>query len=163
LLAEIEFLGGQALLVQGDIGRESDVVELFKRSERALGPIMGLVNNAGVTGGFARVENVEGRMLERLFAVNIGGSILCAREAIKRMSTKHGGCGGSIVKISSLAARRWRSLKAFYGSYRQPLLTRPELFWKSAAAGEAHLAVAILSAVHFAISSAVKLLCKYFS
>ena len=103
--AEIDSAGGQALLVQGDIGRETDVVELFEQSERALGPVTGLVNNAGVTGGFARVENVEARMLERLFAVNIGGSILCAREAIKRMSTNHGGCGGSIVNISSLAAR----------------------------------------------------------
>ena len=65
----------------------------------------GLVNNAGVTGGFARVEDVTAAMLERLLAVNVAGAILCAREAVKRMSTKHGGQGGAIVNISSLAAR----------------------------------------------------------
>ena len=97
--------GGKAVAIRGDLGRESDIVEMFALAERELGPLRGLVNNAGVTGGFARVEAVTAEALERLFAVNVTGAILCAREAVKRMSTRHGGCGGSIVNISSLAAR----------------------------------------------------------
>ena len=97
--------GGKAVTIRADIARESDVLRLFAEAERQLGPIYGLVNNAGVTGGFARVEAVTAEALERLFAVNVTGAILCAREAVKRMSTKHGGRGGAIVNISSLAAR----------------------------------------------------------
>ena len=97
--------GGKAVAIRGDLAREADIVELFAAAERELGPLRGLVNNAGVTGGFARVEAVTAEALERLFAVNVTGAILCAREAVKRMSTRHGGCGGSIVNISSLAAR----------------------------------------------------------
>ncbi|HMK24125.1 MAG TPA: SDR family oxidoreductase [Terriglobales bacterium] len=96
---------GKAAAIQADIAREADVVRLFTAAERQLGPLYGLVNNAGITGGFARVEAVSAEALERLFAVNVTGAILCAREAVKRMSTKHGGRGGSIVNISSLAAR----------------------------------------------------------
>jgi NAD(P)-dependent dehydrogenase (short-subunit alcohol dehydrogenase family) len=97
--------GGKAAAIQADIARESDVLRLFVEAERQLGPLYGLVNNAGVTGGFARVEAVSAEALERLFAVNVTGAILCAREGVKRMSTRHGGRGGSIVNISSLAAR----------------------------------------------------------
>jgi NAD(P)-dependent dehydrogenase (short-subunit alcohol dehydrogenase family) len=97
--------GGKALAIRADLARESDIVHLFTEAERALGPLRGLVNNAGVTGGFARVEAVTAQMLERMLAVNVTGAILCAREAVKRMSTRHGGHGGSIVNISSLAAR----------------------------------------------------------
>ena len=97
--------GGKAVAIRGDLGRESDIVQLFAQIDRELGPLRGLVNNAGLTGGFARVEAVTAEALERTFAVNVTGAILCAREAVKRMSTRHGGCGGSIVNISSLAAR----------------------------------------------------------
>jgi NAD(P)-dependent dehydrogenase (short-subunit alcohol dehydrogenase family) len=97
--------GGTAAAIQADLARESDIMRLFAETERLLGPLRGLVNNAGVTGGFARVEAVTAEMLERMLAVNVTGAILCAREAVKRMSTQHGGRGGSIVNISSLAAR----------------------------------------------------------
>jgi NAD(P)-dependent dehydrogenase (short-subunit alcohol dehydrogenase family) len=97
--------GGRATAIWADIGREEEIVRLFLEAERELGPIRGLVNNAGITGGFARVEDVTGAALERLWAVNLTGTILCAREAVRRMSTKRGGSGGVIVNISSIAAR----------------------------------------------------------
>ena len=97
--------GGRAFAVQADVAQESQIVRLFEIAERELGPIKGLVNNAGVTGGFARVENVTAAALREVFAVNVGGAILCAREAVRRMSTRRGGTGGAIVNISSIAAR----------------------------------------------------------
>jgi NAD(P)-dependent dehydrogenase (short-subunit alcohol dehydrogenase family) len=105
VVRKIQSAGGQAAAIQADLAREEEIVGLFTQSDRQLGPLRGLVNNAGVTGGFARVEEVTSAMLERLFAVNVTGAILCAREAVKRMSTKSGGGGGAIVNISSLAAR----------------------------------------------------------
>ena len=105
VVRKIQSAGGKAAAIQADLAREEDVVRLFAQADRQLGPLRGLVNNAGVTGGFARVEDVTGAMLEHLFAVNVTGAILCAREAVKRMSTKSGGSGGAIVNISSLAAR----------------------------------------------------------
>jgi NAD(P)-dependent dehydrogenase (short-subunit alcohol dehydrogenase family) len=83
--------GGKAVAIRGDLGNESDIVQLFAKAVRELGPLCGLVNNAGVTGGFARVDAVTAEALERVFAVNVTGAILCAREAVKRMSTRHGG------------------------------------------------------------------------
>jgi NAD(P)-dependent dehydrogenase (short-subunit alcohol dehydrogenase family) len=97
--------GGRAASIWADVSREEEIVRLFLEAERDLGPIRGLVNNAGITGGFARVEDVTGTALERLWAVNVTGTILCAREAVRRMSTKRGGSGGGIVNISSIAAR----------------------------------------------------------
>ena len=97
--------GGKAVAIQADVAKEQDILRLFAEAERELGAIRGLVNNAAVTGGFARVEAVSSPALEHLFAVNVTGAILCAREAVKRMSTRHGGQGGAIVNISSLAAR----------------------------------------------------------
>ena len=105
IVTEIKQNGGKALAVQGDIGDERDVIRLFATADRELGPIDVLVNNAGITGGFARVEDVKSDKLSRLFAVNISGSILCAREAVRRMSAARTGRGGAIVNISSLAAR----------------------------------------------------------
>jgi NAD(P)-dependent dehydrogenase (short-subunit alcohol dehydrogenase family) len=96
--------GGCATAIQGDVSREEDILRLFATAERELGPITGLVNNAGVTGGFARVEAVTADALSQVFAVNVTGAILCAREAVRRMSTRHGGTGGAIVNISSRAA-----------------------------------------------------------
>jgi len=103
--AEIEDAGGRALAIRADVSREHQIVELFKTAERELGPIKALVNNAGVTGGFARVENITAEAIEKTFAVNVTGAILCACEAVRRMSTKRGGSGGAIVNISSIAAR----------------------------------------------------------
>jgi NAD(P)-dependent dehydrogenase (short-subunit alcohol dehydrogenase family) len=104
LVKEISNGGGRALPIHADIAQEEDIVHMFQMAERELGPISGLVNNAGITGGFARVEDVSAAALERVFAVNVAGAILCAREAVKRMSTKRGGAGGVIVNISSRAA-----------------------------------------------------------
>lgn len=97
--------GGRALVIRADVSREKEIVELFQTAERELGPITALVNNAGITGGFARVEDVTAEQIEKTFAVNVAGAILCAREAVRRMSTRRGGKGGAIVNISSLATR----------------------------------------------------------
>jgi NAD(P)-dependent dehydrogenase (short-subunit alcohol dehydrogenase family) len=96
--------GGRAFAVQADVGREDDIVRLFETAERELGAIKGLVNNAAITGGFSRVEAVSAKRLAQVMAVNVTGAILCAREAVRRMSTRHGGTGGAIVNISSRAA-----------------------------------------------------------
>ena len=96
--------GGRARAIQADVGREEDIIRLFATAERELGPIKALVNNAAITGGFARVESVSAEALARVMAVNVTGAILCAREAVRRMSTRHGGSGGAIVNISSRAA-----------------------------------------------------------
>jgi NAD(P)-dependent dehydrogenase (short-subunit alcohol dehydrogenase family) len=97
--------GGRAIAIQADISHEDQIVRLFQNAERELGPIKGLVNNAGITGGFARVEDVTAAAIDRTFAVNVRGAILCAREAVRRMSTRRGGTGGAIVNISSIATR----------------------------------------------------------
>ncbi len=104
VVREIVAKSGRAVAIQADISREADIVRMFETAERELGPITGLVNNAAVTGGFARVEDVTSAALEKTFAINIAGPMLCAREAVRRMSTKRGGHGGAIVNISSRAA-----------------------------------------------------------
>jgi NAD(P)-dependent dehydrogenase (short-subunit alcohol dehydrogenase family) len=105
VVAQIVAAGGRAIAIQGDVSREEDVMKLFEQATRELGPLQGLVNNAGVTGGFARVEAVTTESLTQVLGVNVIGTILCAREAVRRMSLRHGGTGGAIVNISSLAAR----------------------------------------------------------
>jgi NAD(P)-dependent dehydrogenase (short-subunit alcohol dehydrogenase family) len=105
VVQEIRQSGGHALAIRADISKEPDVLMLFQSAEEQLGPLAALVNNAAITGGFARVDSVDAAMLERLFAVNITGAILCAREAVRRLSTAHGGRGGAIVNISSRAAK----------------------------------------------------------
>lgn len=102
---QITAAGGRACAIQADVAREEDVVRLFVTAERELGPIKALVNNAAITGGFARVDSVSARTLTQVMAVNVTGAILCAREAVRRMSTRHGGTGGVIVNISSRAAK----------------------------------------------------------
>jgi NAD(P)-dependent dehydrogenase (short-subunit alcohol dehydrogenase family) len=97
--------GSRAHAIQADVAGEEDIIRMFQTAERELGPITALVNNAGITGGFARVDAVSADVLERVFAVNVIGAMLCAREAVKRMSTKKGGSGGAIVNISSRAAQ----------------------------------------------------------
>lgn len=97
--------GGRAVSIQADVGCEADIVRLFNVAEDEFGRPSVLVNNAGISGGFARVEEVTQDLLSRVFAVNVAGAFLCAREAIKRMSLRRGGSGGSIVTISSRAAQ----------------------------------------------------------
>ena len=105
LVHEIVSGGGRARAIQADIGREDDIVRLFDAAARDLEPVAGLVNSAGVVGGLTRVENVSAAVLEDVFRVNVIGTILCSREAVRRMSTARGGAGGSIVNVSSLASR----------------------------------------------------------
>ena len=102
---EIIGAGGRACAIQADVACEQDIVRLFETAERELGPIKALVNNAAITGGFARVEAVSEKALAQVMAVNVTGAFLCAREAVRRMSTRHGGTGGAIVNISSRAAK----------------------------------------------------------
>jgi len=105
VVQDILAAGGRAIEIQADVSHEPEVVQMFEAAERELGHIKGLVNNAGVTGGFARVEDVSAEAVERVFAVNVTGAILCAREAVRRMSMRRGGSGGAIVNISSRAAQ----------------------------------------------------------
>lgn len=105
LVDEIVAGGGEAVAVAGDVAREAEVVRLFQRVDAALGPVTALVNNAGILETQTRVEHMDAARLERVFGVNITGSFLCAREAVRRMSTRHGGGGGAIVNVSSAASR----------------------------------------------------------
>lgn len=105
VVKEIEAGGGRALAIRADVGENADVVRMFETAEKELGPIRGLVNNAGITGGFSRVDALSPETLARVMAVNVMGPMFCAREAVRRMSSLHGGAGGSIVNISSVAAR----------------------------------------------------------
>mgnify|MGYP001434082499 FL=1 len=102
---EIRSAEGRAIAVAGDVSSEKDVLNLFQESDRSLGPLTALVNNAGIVERQSRVEAMDAARLQRMFATNVIGPFLCAREAIKRMSTKHGGKGGAIVNVSSAAAR----------------------------------------------------------
>jgi NAD(P)-dependent dehydrogenase (short-subunit alcohol dehydrogenase family) len=104
LVEEIRAAGGRAVAIRADVSHEQDILRLFETAERELGPIKALVNNAGITGGFARVEEVSAKVIDHVFAVNVRGTILCSREAVRRMSTRRGGSGGAIVNISSRAA-----------------------------------------------------------
>ncbi len=101
---QITAAGGRAIAIRADVSREEEIMRMFETAERELGPIKALVNNAAITGGFARVEDVSAAAIEKTFAVNATGAMLCAREAVRRMSTKRGGTGGAIVNISSRAA-----------------------------------------------------------
>jgi NAD(P)-dependent dehydrogenase (short-subunit alcohol dehydrogenase family) len=97
--------GVRALRVQADMSSEDDVVKLFARVDAELGGIGALVNNAGIVAPQMRVDEMDRARLDRMFAVNVVGAFLCAREAVRRMSTRHGGSGGVIVNLSSAAAR----------------------------------------------------------
>ena len=96
--------GGEAMAVQADVAEEEDVVTLFQRAGE-LGPLTALVNNAGIVGPKRRVDELDAARIARMMEVNVVGTFLCAREAVRRMSTRHGGGGGSIVNLSSVAAR----------------------------------------------------------
>ncbi|MGJ7604460.1 SDR family oxidoreductase [Variovorax sp. LT1R20] len=97
--------GGTAIAVQADVGNEAQVISMFEKIDAKLGRLTALVNNAGVVDVQARVDEMSVARLERMFRINVIGSFVCAREAVRRMSTKHGGEGGAIVNISSGAAR----------------------------------------------------------
>jgi NAD(P)-dependent dehydrogenase (short-subunit alcohol dehydrogenase family) len=97
--------GGRAISVQADVGDEAQVKAMFDKLDAKFGRLGALVNNAGVVDVQARVDGMSLERLERMFRVNVIGSFLCAREAVRRMSTKHGGSGGAIVNLSSAAAR----------------------------------------------------------
>ena len=102
---EIKEKGGQAIAVACDISSEPEVVRLFESVDKAFGRATDLVNNAGVLERQARVEEMGAARLNRIFATNVTGAFLCAREAVRRMSTRYGGAGGAIVNVSSAAAR----------------------------------------------------------
>ncbi len=105
VVREIADAGGRAMAVQADVAREADVTRLFDRCADELGVPTGLVNNAGSLERQMRLDEMDAARLTRTFAVNAIGSFLCAREAVRRMSTRHGGSGGAIVNVSSAAAR----------------------------------------------------------
>ena len=103
VVRSVEQLGRRAVAVQGDVAREADVLRLFAAADR-MGRLAVLVNNAGITGKAGRLDMAPAAMIEQVVMVDVVGTILCTREAIKRMSTRHGGQGGSIVNLSSAAA-----------------------------------------------------------
>lgn len=105
VVASIAAAGGTALAVGADVASEPDVVRLFETVDARLGPITALVNNAGILERQTRVEHIDAARLDRIFATNVKGAFLCAREAVRRMSTAHGGRGGAIVNVSSRAAQ----------------------------------------------------------
>jgi NAD(P)-dependent dehydrogenase (short-subunit alcohol dehydrogenase family) len=105
VVEQIRYAGGKAIAVQADIANEEQVMALFQQIDRDLGTLTGLVNNAAVLKPQASVEQLDAARIASLFAVNVTGSFLCAREAVKRMALRHGGQGGAIVNVSSAASR----------------------------------------------------------
>jgi NAD(P)-dependent dehydrogenase (short-subunit alcohol dehydrogenase family) len=104
VVAAITQAGGNALAIEGDVGSEAGIAAIFAAVDKGFGRLDGLVNNAGIVGMPARIDEITPERLERMLRVNVSGSILCAAAAIKRMSVRHGGKGGVIVNISSMAA-----------------------------------------------------------
>ena len=105
VVERIRAAGGRALALQADVADEAQVLAMFETIDRELPPLRGLVNNAGVVDQPGRVDTMSVARLQRMFAINVFGSFVCAREAVRRMSTLHGGRGGAIVNLSSAAAR----------------------------------------------------------
>ena len=105
VVQDIIAAGGQARAFPGDVAREYEVEGLFAAAQDSFGPIVGLVNNAGIIGGMSRVDELTLEALQRTLAVNVVGTILAARAAIRAMSSRHGGVGGAIVNLSSVAAQ----------------------------------------------------------
>ena len=105
VVRQIRASGGQAMAVRADVAKEAEVMVMFDKIDAKFGRLTALVNNAGVVDDVCRVDALTTARLERMFGVNVFGSFICAREAILRMSTTHGGAGGSIVNVSSAAAR----------------------------------------------------------
>lgn len=105
VVQQIAAAGGQAIAVQADVADEAQILAMYQTIDAQLGPVSALVNNAGVVDVAARVDAMSAERIRRMFDINVLGSFLCTREALKRMSTRHGGKGGSIVNVSSVAAR----------------------------------------------------------
>ena len=105
VVRQIRAAGGTAITVQADVAVESQVMAMFDKIDAKLGPLSSLVNNAGVVDVTCRVDAMDVARLQRMFATNVISAFVCAREAVKRMSTRHGGAGGSIVNVSSAASR----------------------------------------------------------
>lgn len=105
VVREIRAAGGRAMAVQADVADEAQVLRMFEQVDAKLGRLTGLVNNAGVVDVTARLQDMSVARWKRMFDINVIGSLICAREAVRRMSTKNGGSGGSIVNLSSAAAR----------------------------------------------------------
>lgn len=105
VVARIVTDGGEAIAIEADVADEAAVMRMFFEAEARFGRIGGLVNNAGITGGYSRVGDVDLERVRRVLEVNVTGTILCSREGVRRMSTARGGAGGAIVNLSSLAAR----------------------------------------------------------
>ncbi|MDZ4145981.1 MAG: SDR family oxidoreductase [Burkholderiales bacterium] len=105
VVQDIRSAGGTAVAVQADVADEAQVLAMFEAVDTQLGRLSGLVNNAGVVDVSARVDEMSVARLKRMFDVNVIGAMVCAREAVRRMSTRHGGSGGAIVNLSSAAAR----------------------------------------------------------
>ena len=105
VVRQIRAAGGQAMAVQADVASQAQVLAMFEKIDAKFGRLTALVNNAGVVGETSRVDGLSLARLQRMFEVNVFGSFMCAREAINRMSTRYGGEGGSIVNVSSAAAR----------------------------------------------------------
>jgi NAD(P)-dependent dehydrogenase (short-subunit alcohol dehydrogenase family) len=105
VVAEIEAAGGHALAIAADMRVESEIIRLFEHIDAHVGPITALVNNAGILEQQMRVDQMDAARLQRIFTTNIVGPFLCAREAVRRMSTRYGGAGGAIVNVSSGASR----------------------------------------------------------
>jgi NAD(P)-dependent dehydrogenase (short-subunit alcohol dehydrogenase family) len=105
VVRRIRAAGGRAIAVQADVAQEKQVLALFEQVDRELGRLTALVNNAGVVDVLARLDEMSVARLKRMFDINVIGAMVCAREAVRRMSTRHGGSGGAIVNVSSAAAR----------------------------------------------------------
>jgi NAD(P)-dependent dehydrogenase (short-subunit alcohol dehydrogenase family) len=104
VVRQIRAAGGQAITVQADVAQEAQVLAMFEKVDAKLGRLTALVNNAGVVDTAQRVDAQSLARWRRMFEINVFGSLLCAREAVRRMSTRHGGIGGAIVNVSSVAA-----------------------------------------------------------
>ena len=104
IVSDIKRGGGKAIAVQADVAKFADVVRLFDAAEEAFGPMTALVNNAGITGKSSRLDEADPKVIDETIAINVNGAIYAAREAVKRMSTRHGSKGGVIVNLSSGAS-----------------------------------------------------------
>jgi NAD(P)-dependent dehydrogenase (short-subunit alcohol dehydrogenase family) len=125
VVSTIRARGGRATAVRADVAAPGDVADLFQRAQREMGPLAALVNNAGISGGQARVDEREADELARLMQVNVVGPMVCAKHAVQAMSTAHGGTGGSIVNVASVAARTTAGLSGIvpYAATKGALVT----------------------------------------
>lgn len=122
-VSAIEQAGGTAIAVRGDVAVEADILALFAAVDQRLGRVSALVNNAGIAGPGGRIDELSATVLHDVFAANVFGSFLCTREALRRMSTRHGGAGGSIVFVSSQAAQFGGNLLGAYPASKAALNT----------------------------------------